>query len=100
MKCIESPISKAERKRRESLRDFYLFEPEKLWEILIEHGLFTPINDTSQMVMRNWALKHLEDIGILDEAKLKKALLTLLEMDIVDTSQTEKAVDPYEIPQE
>lgn len=100
MKCIESPISVRERQRRESLRNFYLFEPEKLWELLIEHSLFTPINDTNQMVMRNWALKHLEDIGILDEVKLKKALLSLLEMDIVDISQSEKAVDPYEIPQD
>lgn len=100
MKCVETPISKSEMKKREDLRNFYLFEPDKLWDILIEHCLFTPTMDTHQMVMRNWALKHLEDIGILDEAKLKKALLVLLDMDIVDKTQRKERPDPYAIPQE
>lgn len=97
MTCIEKPISKTERERRERLRKFYLNDVEMLWNLLIEHSVFTEIVDDKQMVMRNWALKHLEDIGILDEAKLKKLLVSVLNMEVVDADQSEYAPDPYAI---
>lgn len=100
MKCIETPITEMERKRRVRLRDMYLTDPEMLWNLLVEHWVFTPITNQEQTTMRNWALKHLEDIGILDEAKLRKALLSLLEADVVDEGQADNAPDPYSIPTE
>jgi hypothetical protein len=92
-----TPITEQEKNKREELRRFYLNNVDMLWNLLIEHSVFTPITEPSQTVMRNWALKHLEDIGILDELKLKKVLVSILEMDAVDSEQTMNALDPYQI---
>lgn len=91
------PITETEKNKREELRRFYINNVDMLWNILVEHSVFTPIVEPSQTVMRNWALKHLEDIGILDELKLKKILVSILAMDAVDTEQAENAPDPYSI---
>lgn len=91
------PVTEKEKTRREELRRFYLNNVDMLWNLLIEHSVFTPITEPSQTVMRNWALKHLEDIGILDELKLKKIIVSILEMDAVDTEQAVNAPDPYQI---
>ena len=91
------PITEHEKDKREELRRFYINNVDMLWNILVEHSVFTLITEPSQTVMRNWALKHLEDIGILDELKLKKVLVAILEMDAVDTEQAVNAPDPYSI---
>ena len=92
-----APVTEKEKTKREELRRFYLNNVDMLWNLLIEHSVFTPITEPSQTVMRNWALKHLEDIGILDELKLKKIIVSILEMDAVDTEQAANAPDPYQI---
>lgn len=97
MICKEKPITETQKARREELKRFYLNNVGMLWNILIEHSVFTATTEPSQIVMRNWALKHLEDIGILDEVKLKKVIVSLLEMDAVDTEQAVNAPDPYQI---
>lgn len=97
MTCKEKPITQAQKEKREELRRFYLNNVDMLWNILVEHSVFTEITEPSQMVMRNWALKHLEDIGILDEVKLKKVIVSLLTMDAVDVEQAVNAPDPYQI---
>ncbi len=97
MICKEKPITEAQKNKRDELRRFYLNNVDILWNILIEHSVFTPTTEPSQMIMRNWALKHLEDIGILDEVKLKKVIVSLLEMDSVDMEQAVNAPDPYQI---
>lgn len=97
MICKEKPINEAQKNKRDELRRFYLNNVDILWNILVEHSVFTPTTEPSQMIMRNWALKHLEDIGILDEVKLKKVIVSLLEMDSVDMEQAVNAPDPYQI---
>lgn len=97
MICSEHMVTGNERKRRERLLETYRRDPSLLFDLLVQHSVFTEANDMAQTTLRNWAVRHMEEIGILDEAKLRRALASILEEDAVDASAPGYAPDVYAI---
>ena len=53
---------------------------EELFNIIVQTGVFEELDpsDSNSISLRNYGIRKLEEIGILDESKLKNALISLL----------------------
>lgn len=91
------PIGTAD--AREPYVDLYRDKPEMLMRFLKECRVFSVVTSNEQLTLRNYAIRKLEQMGLLDELKLERALVAMLDEKNVMDSQPIGEEDPYKIYQ-